>query len=342
MKRNLILFFSIFTLIIGICGKLNAQNYQLLSEIKDSLIAQSERVYTLQDDESKMKLNAEISKNVLKAIKQEKSIDYSFDSIKYISVLTSEDKMIRIFSWVLPKDEGGFECYGFVQSYDDNLKMYRQWELKDVSATMQKPETKIMSSDKWFGAVYYYIITTKSGGKKYYTLLGWNPTDRFSRKKVIEIVTLKRNGEPVFGYSLFNAKELKYVKETNAKRIIFEYSAQTRMHLNYETQIVREVIPAKKEKSKKPSANGGFASQKKEVRPEPEIKTFSSKLIIFDRLAPKTKDVEGIYQFYFPESNVMDGLVFKDGKWKFYTDIDARNPIKIESTPKKPINYNLY
>lgn len=340
-KVNLISLIIIFVLTINF-SKVYSQNISLLNEIKDSLLVQSERLYMLDNDEDKLKLNTEISKNILKAIKQEKSIEFSFDSIKYISVLTSEDKMLRVFSWVLPKDDGTYECFGYIQSYDDVLKMYRQWELKDVSKGIQKAETKIMSAEKWFGAVYYYMITTKSNGKKYYTVLGWNPTDRFSRRKVIEIITLKRNGEPVFGYSLFNAKELKYVKETNGKRLIFEYSAQARMHLNYETQMINEIIPAKKSKSKKANNTGGFASQKKDVREEPETKSFTSKLIIFDRLAPKTKEVEGIYQFYFPESNIMDGLVFKDGKWKFYTEIDARNPVKVETNPRKPINYNLY
>ena len=64
-------------------------------------------------------------------------------------------------------------------------------------------------------------------------------------------------------------------------------------------------------------------------------------MIVFDRLAPidtrngsTTADLTGQYQFYAPETNILDAFVFENGKWVFVKDVDARNP----EVPKKKKN----
>ena len=49
-------------------------------------------------------------------------------------------------------------------------------------------------------------------------------------------------------------------------------------------------------------------------------------MIIFDRLSPLDPNLEGQYQFYYPETNIFDAFIFKSGKWNFVKDIDAEEP----------------
>ena len=49
------------------------------------------------------------------------------------------------------------------------------------------------------------------------------------------------------------------------------------------------------------------------------------KMIVFDHLSPAAIRYNGIYEFYGPDFSV-DGYKFKKGKWRYFNDIDVRNP----------------
>lgn len=50
-----------------------------------------------------------------------------------------------------------------------------------------------------------------------------------------------------------------------------------------------------------------------------------SKGILFDHLSPSEPSLEGVYSFYGPDFSY-DMLVFKEGKWLYVKNVDARNP----------------
>jgi hypothetical protein len=66
--------------------------------------------------------------------------------------------------------------------------------------------------------LYNRIIVKKNGSKTYYTLLGWDGNDKFSQKKIIDVLTFDQNGAPRFGADIFN------FGKRYPKRVIFEYS----------------------------------------------------------------------------------------------------------------------
>ena len=100
--------------------------------------------------------------------------------------------------------------------------------LVDKSAEIKNPDNAITNNNKWFGALYNKIIIKKTKSKTYYTLLGWDGNDKFSQKKIIEVLTFDaNNGTPIFGADIFNF-ERKY-----PKRVIFEYSASCSMSLKF-------------------------------------------------------------------------------------------------------------
>jgi hypothetical protein len=113
------------------------------------------------------------------------------------------------------------------------------------------------------------------------------------------------------------------------------------MFLNYDYQTII-VKTKKKSKSKSKSrSNAGFGAQQKLEQPKEKIKTIKDNLIVMDRLEPTSPEVSEFYDFYFPESNIIDALRFERNAWKYYPDIDARNKPNPNDKKPKNINYNL-
>ena len=50
-----------------------------------------------------------------------------------------------------------------------------------------------------------------------------------------------------------------------------------------------------------------------------------TKMIICDELIPLETQLEGLYEYYIPSSEVYNGFVFEEGLWYFYRNVDVRN-----------------
>ena len=318
------------------------QNFEKLKVLEDSILHYSKLIPKAHLDEQKIKYSSRLQVFVEKAARYNKSIEYQFDTLNFVSVLTSKDNHFRTFTWTLRLQDGHYQYYGLVQSYVKSTKSYRFHKLNDQTKKLRHPESKTLNPKKWYGAYYYKLIQTNSGGKTYYTLLGWKGYDRMLSKKVIEIATIRSNGDVVFGYPIFNIKDFNYFKNKRARRLVFSYSAKVKMFLDYDVQSIHIVKKGKKKKSSHKKQRG-FTSQNKEVSKNNKVKTITKLMIVFDRLEPINTEMEGIYEFYYPETNVVDGLLFENNRWKYYSDVDARNKVsdEVNIKPKKEINYDL-
>ncbi|OIP00417.1 MAG: hypothetical protein AUJ98_07680 [Bacteroidetes bacterium CG2_30_33_31] len=325
--------------LISISFESFGQNFTILDQLQDSINANSKKLNISEVLEVKNIANIKIIKLISEAIKQEKSIFFNFDSLKIISVLTSDDKNLRIFSWVIPFDDGSYSYYGIVQSYNQKNKTYLTTILTDNTAKISKPMSMSLNANKWYGSRYYNLITNKYHGKKLYTLLGWKGLDYTKKAKVIEVVDIKTNGSPTFGYGIFNLDGCEYFEnDKRPKRLVYIYSADASMNMNYETQTILNEV--KKSKLKSTPISKGFNSQKKAVRTKPKYQKIVGEMIVVDRLLPLNENIKGMYQFYIPALNIIDALYFEKGKWKYYADIDARNKV-ISPERKSKIDYNL-
>ena len=156
------------------------------------------------------------------------SFEASFDSVTNVSVLPSQDGLVRIFTWTRPNaDMSAYSYFGFVQYRDKKKKKLKVIRLQDASAMAENPQSLKLKSENWFGAVYYDIVESKKAGKKYYTLLGWKGNDRITTKKLIDVMYFKKDSL-MFGYPLFKS-EKGYVN-----RVVFEYAAVAVMSLHHE------------------------------------------------------------------------------------------------------------
>jgi len=214
-----------------------------------------------------------------RCLEKEGAENFIFDSLPSLGRLVPEDKHFVLYNWEMPHENGTFTYYAFVLHKNSRSKIYQLTELIDASETIKRPETALLKADKWFGAHYYKIVTVKRKGKNYYCLLGADWNDKLSKKKLMEILSFEIDGSLKFGAPIIN-----YNKVT-LNRLIFEYSSNVSMSLNYD------------EKGKR---------------------------IIFDHLSPIEKGLKGQYQFYAPDLSY-DALKFKKGKWQHLENIEARN-----------------
>lgn len=105
------------------------------------------------------------------------------------------------------------------------------YRLVDRSGEIENPESSVLDPSHWWGALYYDIIQIRSKGRKLYTLIGFDPNDRYSNKKILDILSSGRDLDPSFGEPLFVTDEGIWY------RLIFEFSPDIVMRLRYEPDL---------------------------------------------------------------------------------------------------------
>ncbi len=267
----------------------SAQNIEYFSLAEDTLNIIASEIPALQYDFERLSKNEQFKQLFLEALQKEGSMEYPFDSLNNVSLLSAPDNSFRIITWYIPLMDGKFEYFGFFQVMDEHSGNMLVYVLSDRTKASEDMEYMQLSHEDWHGTYYYQLIHNRYKREDYYTLLGWRGDNNLTRKRIIEPIRLGGYGRPVFGIPQFTFDNNRY------KRIIFEYSANVSMHLNYEQHYI-------------------------------EGKRRPINMIVFDRLEPSHPRLKGHYQFYFPETNILDAFVFEDGRWVFIEEIDARNP----------------
>lgn len=216
--------FYLAILISLISFKLQAQqSTNKLDVFQDSLIKISNIIYKTQSDESKLTENGKFVKTLVEALKEPNSFNYSFDSLKTVSVIKSPDQVFRTLSWYVQLENGSYRYYGAIQM--NNKGGLKLFPLIDQTDNIGDSNI-ITSNQKWFGARYYEIIPVVSSGKlPYYVLLGWKGNTAETTKKVIEILSFNKDNAN-FGMPVFDGKDFK-----GKNRVIFEYNKQNAMVL---------------------------------------------------------------------------------------------------------------
>jgi hypothetical protein len=242
---------------------------------EDSLTSLGKHFINDDNEMDRKNANYAFIKMLVSALKIPNSFLYPFDSVKSVSILNSPDNRFRIISWPIVNDDGSYRFYGTIQiNTGGKLQMY---PLNDYSPFLKNPEDSITDNHKWFGAEYYKIIPVYSP-KLYYVLLGWKGNTVKSTKKVIEALSFK-DDKLVLGLPIFDGNG------KARKRVVFEYTRQASMLLNY--------VP-------------------------------DQNLIVFDHLSPPDPKLKDQRDTYGPDLSY-DGYKLKDGKWVYVENLDMRN-----------------
>lgn len=302
-------------LVVGMAA--SAQDKDLMQSYQERLTSLIGKVCNAPTDNERYLASEEAVQVLSRALEEEESERWQWQLPNYVSVLTSPDKLFRIFTWAVVRDNGEFECFGAIQFYNDREEEYQYLLLNDKSEEIMNREESILTADNWLGAVYQELIQTTAGEKTYYTLLGWNGVDNITERKIIEPVTIHR-GVPQFGAPLFR-------RMRNQRRIVLEYANEAMVNLSYETQYLQEV-EHKREKIKGTNR----------YRTVDKVKERKEKMIIFDEVEPQIPGMEGLYQYYMPSGTEI-AYAFVDGKWEMHNGAQGRLTDKRLNKPFEPL-----
>ena len=297
-KVILLLLLTVATMSVQAQDKARMQNYQ------SRLSALFLKVAEAPTDNERYLASEEAVQLLAEALEEEDSEEWKWQLPPYVSVLTSPDKLFRIFTWAVVRDNGEFECFGAVQFYNEKEELYEHLLLNDKSDEIMNQEESVLAADQWLGAVYQELIQTTAGSHTYYTLLGWNGVDNLTERKIIEPVYI-RNGVPQFGAPLFR-------RMRNQRRVVLEYNNTAVVNLRYETQVVQEV---ERVREKVKGTNRYHTVEK--------FKEHKEKMIIFDEVEPQIPGMEGLFQYYVPSGTEL-AYAFVDGKWELRNGAQGR------------------
>lgn len=226
-------------------------------------------------------------------------LNYSFDSLNGVSILSPTNNKFKLITWNLNKDDGTHTFFGYLLINNskrikkgffkhETVEAYEHFKLLDKSWQIKNPETYIGTSDKWFGMLYTQLIECDD----FFTLIGWDGNDKLTQRKFIDVLYFKPNGEAVFGKDVF-----KFPRK-NPRRLMFEYSSDVTMSLKF--------------------------NEKKNQ-------------IVYSHLAPREEGtiLEGQFQYYGPDGS-FDALELRKDKWVTLEDIDARNEKNKNDRAEKP------
>jgi hypothetical protein len=245
-------------------------------------------------DSGRLENNRHFYAEFARILETKESFSHPFDSLQTVSMLMSPDSLFRIITWYVPLQGQRFEYFGMIQMVRSegqgesaNGKVLLT-HLRDSTSFIRSAVFSELSPERWFGAYYYEIIHQRVGETDLYTMLGWKGDNPHTRKRVIEPLWF-REGKAIFGKQVFR------IGQRDPFRIVFEYSALSSMSLLFDAHPIRSGQPP-------------------------------SEMIVFDRLSPGDESLRGHYRFYLPEANIFDALIFENGQWVFYPDVDARAP----------------
>jgi hypothetical protein len=199
-----------------------------ISSLKDSLAAWTKSMQRGENDSVRNAAAASFRNSMQRILEDSSSFSASFDSIKNVSAKTAPDNSFRLYTWTYPNNDGSkYYYFGYLQSYNAKTKKTNLFELLDSSDVIEKPQSKKLKPDKWYGAVYYDILKNVRDKKSYYTLLGWHGINSLFTQKLADVLYFE-SGKPVFGYPLFKAGKISH------NRVIFQFDARAVMTLKYD------------------------------------------------------------------------------------------------------------
>lgn len=203
-----------------------AQFSHEITEKRDSLSTFSDNMLNAEKVSDRLIANEQLLTTLKELMEYESSFDYSFDELKTISRLKSDDGKLKIFSWNVPIDRNEQKYYSIIQHLPEEGS-YHFYVLRDIDTNFQDIINFRADVANWPGALYLQIVEKHAAYKTYYTLLGWNGNSALTSIKLVDVLSFNKSGEPEFGEGIF-----KVGKEIQS-RMIFEYAATNKMILEY-------------------------------------------------------------------------------------------------------------
>ncbi len=232
MNKRILFFLFIITELICFPQK-NDSSFVFFKEVEQELKL-IEKGFLSRIESERIDANKKFIAAWDKIVNDANILNYPFDSIKEASILFPKNKKIKLITWNLNKDDGTHTYFGYLIVNNSkrikksflNYKTISEFEvfkLRDHSIDVKSAENHIGGPDKWFGMLYTQIIECDG----FYTLIGWDGNSKLTKRKFIDVLYFKSDGEPVFGKDIFK------IPKKSPKRLMFEYSSEVSMSLKY-------------------------------------------------------------------------------------------------------------
>lgn len=255
MKKPFLVVFLALLSSLSFAQGINKADLKVLRQKEDSLKIYAAKIIQADKSEERFKSDSLFTRMLVRALKNNSSFYFPFDSLETISRLYAPDSSFRIFTWqlVIPAVTGNtVRQHGAIQmkTYDGSLKLYPLIDKSDVTGNIADT---IGNNLGWIGAIYYKIIMKKSGNQKYYTLLGFDENNISSSRKIIEVLTFQ-NDEPVFGGRYFSYENDVPFKSAQS-RYVMEFKKDAGPRLTFDNDldmiIVEHLVSESNEPKKK-------------------------------------------------------------------------------------------
>ena len=144
-----------------------------------------------------------------------------------LTVCDSPDGNLRIVTYMVSYFDFSSHCGGWVVSRKGRggavVKL-----LTDATARIGQPEQATLTPASWYGAVYSDIIQFRHDKSDCYALVGFKSASPLVKTRVLDVVSLDRDGNIVFGAKIFCHPKMTY------RRRVFQYSAKAGMLIHYD------------------------------------------------------------------------------------------------------------
>ena len=201
---------------------LKAQVPAATDQLLDDISFYADVMVNADDPAHRMKAHALFSDNMKIFLALPSSHLITLDSIKWISVLKSDD--FRVITWQLRISDDEYKYGGYIQ-WPEKLV-----ELKDTRPWVNGSLRNIYTPGSWYGALYYKMIPFKSGSDQQYILFGFNAENSSVNTKVADVLNLSGD-EPVFGMPVF------FGKDDPQTRLILTYADASSVQLLFDPQL---------------------------------------------------------------------------------------------------------
>ncbi len=219
-------YFTILFLILSAVS-LRAQETDYLTFIKAETKLEHlfDQLYsdTLSDVEG---ILAKIDENFSEALLTEGSMDFPWEGLDHIGVITSDDGKLRILNWHVQDDPDHYRYFGYmlVRTKKGKTRLYK---LHDNGKNQRNLVELDQSTEEWYGKLYYQIVTKKYKRKTLYTLLGMDFNNSLSILKFVEVISMQRN-QPRF------EKKLVVKGTERMDRLVLEYSSRVSISVRFD------------------------------------------------------------------------------------------------------------
>lgn len=223
-------FSFVLILVVFSCFNLAAQSVLADFELKTN--KKFEQLQLANSDSLKLDICKNLEDSFFDILTSKESFLYPFSKLNKMGKLTSPDNLFRIYNWNCVLSDGTYRYFGLIQFADKFkcklVKLYDNRSNADMFVNY--------NANNWPGALYYKIIPFKSEKASAYLLLGWDGNNISSNKKLIEVLSIKKNKEVQFGKPVISWRG----KMLN--RVVFEYAKQAQMTIQYQKKKKRLVF----------------------------------------------------------------------------------------------------